>query len=84
MAVSYALGLRRISGHETPLPHPAAMILLGALRSYAQPLIDYHQHLLSPSAATLSSLPRPFTAGDLIALLDAAEVRRAVVLSLAY
>src|ERR1700728_2039777 len=62
----------------------AAMILLGALRSYAQPLIDYHQHLLSPSAAELGSLPRPFTARDLIALLDAAGVRRAVVLSLAY
>src|ERR1700735_5484180 len=62
----------------------AAMILLGALHSYAQPLIDYHQHLLSPAAAGLGSLPRPFTARDLIALLDAAGVRRAVVLSLAY
>jgi predicted TIM-barrel fold metal-dependent hydrolase len=62
----------------------AAMILLGAVRSYAQPLIDYHQHLLSPSAAEVGSLPRPFTARDLIALLDAAGVRRAVVLSLAY
>jgi predicted TIM-barrel fold metal-dependent hydrolase len=62
----------------------ATMILLGALRSYGQPLIDYHQHLLSPSAARLGSLPRPFTARDLIALLDAAGVRRAVVLSLAY
>ena len=61
-----------------------AMILLGALHSYAQPLIDYHQHLLSPSAAELGSLPKPFTARDLIALLDAAGVRRAVVLSLAY
>jgi predicted TIM-barrel fold metal-dependent hydrolase len=62
----------------------AAMIFLGALRNYAQPLTDYHQHLLSPSAARLGSLPRPFTAQDLIALLDAAGVRRAVVLSLAY
>jgi predicted TIM-barrel fold metal-dependent hydrolase len=52
----------------------AAMILLGAPRIYAQPLIDYHQHLLSPSAAELGSLPRPFTARDLIALLDAAGV----------
>jgi hypothetical protein len=48
------------------------MILLGAVGNYAQPLIDYHQHLLSPSAAELGSLPTPFTARDLIALLDAA------------
>ena len=53
-------------------------------RDSPHPLIDYHQHLLSPSAAALGSLPHTFTARDLIALLDAAGVRRALILSLAY
>jgi len=47
-------------------------------------LIDYHQHLLSPAAAKLAGLPQPFTARDLIRLMDAAGVHRALVLSLAY
>jgi predicted TIM-barrel fold metal-dependent hydrolase len=61
-----------------------ASILFAALPGLSQPSIDYHQHLLSPSAAKLGSLPKPLTARDLIALLDAAGVRRALVLSLAY
>ena len=63
----------------------AASILFAVLPSQAQPSIDYHQHLLSPSAAKQgSSLPKPLTASDLISLLDAAGVQRALVLSLAY
>jgi len=61
-----------------------AISLLLALLGWAQPTIDYHQHLLSPSAAKLGGLPRPFTARDLIPLLDAAGVQKALVLSLAY
>jgi predicted TIM-barrel fold metal-dependent hydrolase len=59
-------------------------LLPSSLQAQSRPLIDYHQHLLSPSAAKLGGLPAPFTARDLIALLDAAGVRRALVLSLAY
>src|ERR1051326_3873336 len=62
----------------------AVSILFAVLPRQLQPFIDYHQHLLSPSAAKLASLPKPFTARDLISLLDAAGVRRALVLSLAY
>ena len=61
-----------------------ASLLFSTLPLQAQPSIDYHQHLLSPSAAEVASLPKPFTARDLIPLLDAAGVRRALVLSLAY
>jgi predicted TIM-barrel fold metal-dependent hydrolase len=61
-----------------------AAILFAVLPVQSQSSIDYHQHLLSPSAAKLGSLPKPFTARDLISLLDAAGVRRALVLSLAY
>jgi uncharacterized protein len=62
----------------------AAIILLGIKDDSRRPAIDYHQHLLSPSAARLGSLPNTFTARDLIALLDAAGVQRALILSLAY
>src|SRR5262245_42525454 len=54
------------------------------------PLADHHQHLFSPAiAALISPVPPaapvvPITATDLIALPDAAGIRRAVVLSVAY
>ena len=60
------------------------LIVLSTFPCQSQTQIDYHQHLLSPSAAKLGALPRPFTARDLISLLDAAGVRRALVLSLAF
>jgi predicted TIM-barrel fold metal-dependent hydrolase len=48
------------------------------------PLIDYHQHLFSPAAAKLAPGVDPITASDLVALLDSAGIRRALVLSVAY
>jgi predicted TIM-barrel fold metal-dependent hydrolase len=51
------------------------------------PVIDYHQHLFSPAAAALvSGKPdaKGISARDLVALLDSAGVRRALVLSVAY
>jgi len=54
------------------------------------PLADHHQHLFSPElAALMTTTPpvtavKPRTAADLIAQLDAASIRRAVVLSTAY
>src|SRR5215216_3463799 len=54
------------------------------------PAADHHQHLFSPELASLmaTTLPatsaKPRTADDLIAQLDAAGIRRAVVLSTAY
>ena len=49
------------------------------------PLADHHQHLFSPALTALFSPPgRPFTAAELVPLLDAAGIRRAVVLSTAY
>jgi predicted TIM-barrel fold metal-dependent hydrolase len=51
------------------------------------PVIDYHQHLFSPGAAALA-LGKPespgITARDVIALLDAAHIERALVLSMGY
>ena len=59
-------------------------------RTQSAPLADHHQHLWSPElAALVSSTPpvldaKPRTAADLVAQLDAAGIRRAVVLSAAY
>jgi uncharacterized protein len=54
------------------------------------PLADHHQHLISPELAALMTTTPPVaavkarTAADLIEQLDAAGIKRAVVLSTAY
>jgi len=63
-----------------------------AARASAQdvPAVDHHQHLYSPAIAALISPPppaariTPIDASDLISLLDAADIRKSVVLSVAY
>jgi predicted TIM-barrel fold metal-dependent hydrolase len=54
----------------------------------AVPLADHHQHLFSPMATELlgtgGTAPARLDARGLVALLDAAGIRRATVLSLAY
>jgi predicted TIM-barrel fold metal-dependent hydrolase len=71
----------------------AMAAVLAASSANAQdpaPLADHHQHLFSPALAALVSPAPPATplaplgADDLIALLDAAGIKRAVVLSTAY
>jgi predicted TIM-barrel fold metal-dependent hydrolase len=70
----------------------AAISVPGSASVFAQdaPLADHHQHLFSPALAALFSPPAPapplapITARDLIPLLDAAGMKRAVVLSTAY
>lgn len=58
------------------------------VRAQSGPIADHHQHLFSPAiVALLSSAtggPAAITARDLIALLDSAGIRQAVVLSTAY
>jgi predicted TIM-barrel fold metal-dependent hydrolase len=67
---------------------PAALAL--ALTTWATTLAAqtpsgaYHQHLMSPATAALWGQPGTIDAKDLIGLLDAAGIRRAVVLSVAY
>lgn len=61
--------------------------ILPATLSAQTPVIDYHQHLFSPAAAALIT-GNPGSPGlgarDVIALLDSAGIRRALVLSVAY
>jgi predicted TIM-barrel fold metal-dependent hydrolase len=65
------------------------LILLASLSSvrtaYAQPVprADHHQHLFSPAIAAHENV-NTITAKDLVSLLDAAGIRKAVVLSVAY
>ena len=54
-----------------------------------EPLVDHHQHLFSPDVVQLlgsraGSAARTISADDLIGMLDAAGVQRALVLSVAY
>jgi uncharacterized protein len=69
----------------------AISAILARSPAYGQstPLADHHQHLFSPAitrllSSTDPSLRNTITARDLVSLLDAARMRRAVVLSVAY
>src|SRR5262245_30724109 len=61
--------------------------ILPATLSTPSPVVDYHQHLFSPDAAALV-MGTPGSPGisarDVVALLDAAGIRHALVLSVAY
>src|SRR5438445_2022934 len=61
-----------------------ALLPFTSLHAQSQPLVDYHQHLFSPAVTKLSPGLKSIDARDLIALLDAAGIRRALVLSVAY
>jgi predicted TIM-barrel fold metal-dependent hydrolase len=61
-----------------------AMLAFTPLRGQSQPLVDYHQHLFNSSITKLSPGLEPIMTSDLVALLDAAGIRRALVLSVAY
>src|SRR5262245_1463970 len=50
---------------------------------HSAPAVDHHQHLFSPEITKLAGLPT-LSAADLVALLDLAGIKRAVVLSLGY
>ncbi len=66
---------------------PFAILAVSAmLPALAQPpgLVDHHQHLASPQSLSVFSFPKPITAADLIAQMNAAGIARAVVLSDAY
>lgn len=71
----------------TPRTLILAMLPWCATRAQV-PLVDHHQHLSSPANSAASNAPAmrqlPSGARKLIAYLDSAGIRRAVVLSVAY
>lgn len=67
------------------VPSPAVMPEGATLqRGRIVPLIDHHQHLLSPALTQVWALPEPVGAELLIQRLDEAGIQAAVVMSLAY
>ena len=64
------------------LPLLGACATTRSASSYA-PLVDYHQHLVSPAFAPIAKLPAR-DGRALLSELDAAGIRKAVVLSVAY
>ena len=63
------------------------LLILPATEPAPAPVIDYHQHLFSPAAAALvtgNANSPGISARDLVALLDSAGIKRALVLSVAY
>ena len=66
------------------------LLWTASLHAQEAPLTDHHQHLFSPALTAVISPAPPapptpsVTAKDLVGLLDAAGIKRAVVLSTAY
>ena len=60
------------------------LLIFTAIGAPAEPLVDYHQHLFHPAVTGLAPDTGTITASELIAYLDAAGIRRAAVLSVAY
>jgi predicted TIM-barrel fold metal-dependent hydrolase len=72
---------------RTAIVYALMLSPLCPLQSQTAPQVDHHQHLFSPAAAALvtgNTASPGITASDLIALLDSAGIRRALVLSVAY
>lgn len=65
-----------------------AALVVSSVAAGQVPLMDHHQHISSPENSEASGAPPgrrlPASAKDLIAYLDSAGIRRAVVLSVAY
>ncbi|MCU1272679.1 MAG: putative metal-dependent hydrolase, TIM-barrel fold, partial [Bryobacterales bacterium] len=60
------------------------LVIFTAIGALAQPPADYHQHLFHPAVTGLAPDTGTITASELVAYLDAAGIRRALVLSVAY
>lgn len=58
--------------------------IFSTISALAQPVVDYHLHLLHPAITGLAPDTGTVGANDLVGYLDAAGIRRALVLSVAY
>jgi predicted TIM-barrel fold metal-dependent hydrolase len=60
------------------------LLIVTEIGALAQPLVDYHQHLFHPAVTGWAPETGTVTAKELVAYLDTAGIRRALVLSTAY
>jgi len=79
-ATAIILGIVASASASAVRPQPSTPSAADSL----MPLIDHHQHLISPAVHKISPTLQPMNARDLVKLLDEAGIRRAVVLSLGY
>jgi predicted TIM-barrel fold metal-dependent hydrolase len=73
--------------NQHTIPLVTAIMCTAPAAAQVAPVADHHQHLFSPEMVALldtTHAQQPVTAHDVVALLDAAGIRRAVVLSVAY
>src|SRR5687767_2895587 len=80
---------RRHASVKTILKATGALSLVATLAAsfvhgQTAPLGDHHQHVFSPAITRLTPSFPPITASDVVSLLDAAGIKRAVLLSVAY
>jgi hypothetical protein len=61
--------------------HCTLLLIFTAIGAPAQPLVDYHQHLFHPDVTGMAPETGTITADQLVAYLDVAEIRRALMLS---
>lgn len=61
-----------------------ALLSTASVHAQPAPSADHHQHLFSPAINKMLPSLNPITASDVVSLLDAAGIKRAVVLSVAY
>jgi predicted TIM-barrel fold metal-dependent hydrolase len=61
-----------------------AILWVSSASAQSAPIADHHQHLFSPAVVAAGEMAKPITVEDLISHLNAAGIRRAAVLSLAY
>ncbi len=62
----------------------ALLLIIVAVDAPGQPLVDHHQHLFHPMGTGMAPDTGTITASELVAHLDEAGIRRALVLSVAY
>jgi hypothetical protein len=74
-----------VNGHS--LSFMMLLVSTPPIAAQITPVADHHQHLFSPAMVTLLDTTHsqpPITARDMVALLDSAGIRRALMLSVAY
>jgi predicted TIM-barrel fold metal-dependent hydrolase len=74
--------------NRNAFPLLAGMLWATPAAAQVAPVADHHQHFLSPAIIELLAAgtggPQAITASEVVALLDAAGIRQALVLSVAY
>src|SRR5205085_6250931 len=88
-AIAYQIAVltREVPMSRHTLPFMAVILSTAPAVGQVAPVADHHQHLFSPAMVALLDTThalQPITARDVVALLDSAGIRQAILLSVAY